>query len=200
MKLNKRNVIANYCVKLNKLLLVILSGVFLSACQLTDHYLFETAEVKGNSNYSSYYLLLKTLTESELQEEIVQQRAQKSQGNTDAEIKLILLHSLPNSPSHNAYTAKSLLNDLLKQDSSYQLNSADQALISLLKDQLNQQLYIFQKLINQELTHDEQLASEHLKEKKQLQKIAALELKVKQLTTKIIQLKKIEQTISDHGQ
>ena len=186
--------------KLNKAFTLVLFSLCLSACQLNDQYSDYTSVASNTVNYGQYYLALKNLSESELQGEITQQQLKKSQGSIEAEINLILLHSIPNSPSHNAYTAKSKLNEQLKLHKSYPLNSADQAFFSLLKDQLNQQLYLFQKLINQELAHDTQMAEHKIKNKKQKNKIAALELTVTQLTKQITQLKKIEQTISGHGQ
>lgn len=186
--------------KLNKAFTLVFFSLCLSACQLNDQYSDYTSVASNTVNYGQYYLALKNLSESELQGEITQQQLKKSQGSIEAEINLILLHSLPNSPSHNAYTAKSKLNEQLKRHKSYPLNSADQAFFSLLKDQLNQQLYLFQKLINQELAHDTQMAEHKINNKKQKNKIAALELTVTQLTKQITQLKKIEQTISGHGQ
>ncbi|WP_274620668.1 hypothetical protein [Colwellia maritima] len=44
------------------------------------------------------------------------------------------------------------------------------------------------------------MSKNRINEKKLLNKIAALEITVAQLTDKIIQLKNIEQTISEHGQ
>lgn len=186
--------------KFNKALTLVFFSLCLSACQLNDRYSDYNSIASNTVNYGQYYLALKNLSESELQGEITQQQLKKSQGSIEAEINLILLHSLPNSPTHNAYTAKSKLNEQLKLHTSYQLNSADQAFIILLKDQLNQQLYLFQKLINQELAHDTQVAEHKINDKKQKNKIAALELTVTQLTQQITQLKKIEQTISGHGQ
>ena len=151
-------------------------------------------------NFGQYYLALKNLTDNELENEIQQQRLKKADGSIEAEINLILLHSLPNSPTHNAYTAKSQLNEQLKLHQNYYLSADDQAFISLLKDQLNQQLYLFQQVINQQLEHDSNMSKNRINEKKQLNTIATLELTVKQLTEKIIQLKNIEQTISEHGQ
>ena len=87
-----------------------------------------------------------------------------------------------------------------KQHNNYQLNLTDQAFMSLLKDQLNQQLFLFQKIINQDLAHDTQAEKYKINDKKQKNRIAELELMVAQLSKQITQLKKIEQTISGHGQ
>lgn len=190
----------NQSFKVNKAIIIMMFSLCVSACQLNNQYSPNKFLATNTVNYGQYYLALKNLSESELQSEITQQRLKKSQGSIEAEINLILLHSLPNSPAHNAYNAKSQLNEQLKAHKNYHLSSADQAFISLLKDQLNQQLFLFQKVINQELTHDTQTAKYRIKEKKQLNKIAELELTVTQLTKQITQLKKIEQTISGHGQ
>lgn len=181
-------------------MLVILISMLVSACQLNNQNPADHDRVANTINYGQYYLALKNLSESELQKEIAQQRVKKSQGSIEAEINLILLHSLPNSPTHNAYNAKSKLNEQLKTHKNYHFSTADQAFIGLLKDQLNQQLFLFQKMINQELAYDAQTATHRLNEKKHLSKITELELMVKQLTKKITQLKKIEQAISEHGQ
>jgi len=186
--------------KLHYVIFSMIISLFLSACQLNNQQLPNNMTATNTVNFGQYYLALKNLSINELQNEIKQQRLKKSQGSIEAEINLILLHSLPNSPTHNAYTAKSQLNEQLKDHKNYYLSSTDQAFISLLKDQLNQQLFLFQKVINQELAHDTETAKYHIKDKKQQNKIAELELTVMQLTEKITQLKKIEQTISEHGQ
>ncbi|WP_159821183.1 hypothetical protein [Colwellia sp. 20A7] len=154
----------------------------------------------NTTSFGQYYLKLKTLSDSELQKEIEEQQAKKREGNIEAGIHLILLYSLPNTSIHNVYSAKSQLNEQLKTYQNYPLSTADQAFIRLLKDQLNQQLFLFQKLINQELAYDTQVTRNRISEKKQFNKIAALELTVTQLTEQITQLKKIEQNISEHGQ
>ncbi|MCW8833865.1 MAG: hypothetical protein OQK09_13005 [Colwellia sp.] len=186
--------------KYQHLILAIVIGFSVSACQLTGETPASNGVVANTINYGQYYLALKNLSESELQKEIAQQRIKKSQGSIEAEINLILLHSLPNSPTHNVYNAKSQLNEQLKTHKNYHFSPADKAFISLLRDQLNQQLYLFQKMINQELAQDKQTAKYRLNEKKHLDKITELELMVEQLTKKITQLKKIEQAISEHGQ
>lgn len=180
-------------------ILVMLLSLCLSACKTTQHSPSKVVAL-NTVNFGQYYLALKNLSDSELESEIQQQRLKKAEGSIEAEINLILLYSLPNSPMHNVYTAKSQLNEQLKLHQNYYLNSDDQAFINLLKDQLNQQLYLFQQVINQQLDYDTQMSKNRINEKKQLNKIAALELTVAQLTDKIIQLKNIEQTISEHGQ
>lgn len=180
-------------------ILIISASLCLGACQNTTNSPSKVVAL-NTVNFGQYYLALKNLSDTELESEIKQQRLKKEEGSIEAEINLILLHSLPNSPTHNVYSAKSQLNEQLKLHKNYYLSSDDQAFIRLLKDQLNQQLYLFQQVINQQLEHDEQMSKNRINEKKLLNKIAALELTVAQLTDKIIQLKNIEQTISEHGQ
>ncbi len=200
MNLAANKFINNHDSTLIKTIFIMVISLCLSACQLNNQNFPNNILVTNTVNFGQYYLALKNLSGSELQPEIELQRQKKSQGSIEAEINLILLHSLPSSPSHNAYTAKSQLNRLLKDHNNYYLSAADEAFISLLKDQLNQQLFLFQKVINQELAHDKQAAKFQLKEKKQSSKIAELESMITQLTKQIEQLKKIEQTISEHGQ
>ena len=183
----------------SKLLLVSVC-LALSACQLTSQQTPSSIMVTNTVNYNQYYLALKNLSEAELLVEIKQQKLKKSQGSIEAEINLLLLHSLPNSPIHNAFNAKSQLNEQLKVHSNYQFSPADRAFITLLKDQLNQQLYLFQQVINQGLTNDKQVEQHQVEKIKQQKVITELESKVAQLTKQITQLKKIEKTINSHGQ
>lgn len=184
------------------LLMSIVFSLSLSACLTTQSATNTPSKVVALNtvNFGQYYLALKNLSDTELEDEIKQQQIKKAEGSIEAEVNLILLYSLPNSPTHNVYTAKSKLNEQLKQHKNYYLNADDQAFMQLLKDQLNQQLYLFQQVINQQLEHDAQMSKNLISEKKLHNKIAALELMVEQLSEKIIQLKNIEQTISEHGQ
>ena len=148
-------------------------------------YLTETS----TANFGQYYLDLHALTDNTLLAEAKEQEAAAKLGDINAGIYLILLYSLPNSPIQNVYKAKSTLNDQLKMHPGYQFSQGDHAFIILLKDQLNQQLYLLQKLINYELSQ-----SQHVKLTNDLN------IKINRLTEKITQLKKIEQAISEHGQ
>lgn len=199
MNLTLSHIKINRNIKCYRLITIILCCLCISACQ-NNQYSANGIIAANTVNLGQYYLYLKNLSPSELQKEIDQQRLKKTEGSIEAEINLMLLYSLPNSPIHNVYTAKSQLNKQLKTHENYYLSPESQAFIRLLKDQLNQQLFLFQKLINQELAHDKQMAKHRISDKKHRNKIAALELTVTQLTKQITQLKKIEQTISDHGQ
>lgn len=162
----------------------------ISGCQLTNS---SNAEY---SYYGSYYLWIKSLDNDELIEEINSQQQKELAGDKAAEYHLLLLHSLPSSPIHNPYTAKSKLNQqALIEDAQTQFNVSDLAFIIMLRDQLNQQLLILNKLINKEKANTEN--------KKQLevqqQSIEKLEQRSQKLQQQIIQLKKIERSINDHG-
>jgi len=189
----------NGCLSISRLISLILVIIFVSACQLNNTDNYKEIFAANTVNYGQYYLTLKKLSKSELLLEIKRQKLKKSQGSIEAEINLLLLFSLPNSPIHNAYSAKSQLNEQLKKHASYLFSSADQAFVTLLKDQLNQQLYLFQQLIEQEIEHNKQSAKHLANQKYQNNKNAELKLKVNELTNQINQLKKIEQAINEHG-
>ncbi|MCI2285213.1 hypothetical protein L3081_19825 [Colwellia sp. MSW7] len=119
--------------------LIISASLCLGACQNTTNSPSKVVAL-NTVNFGQYYLALKNLSDTELETEIKQQRLKKEEGSIEAEINLILLHSLPNSPTHNVYSAKSQLNEQLKLHKNYYLSSDDQAFIRLLKDQLNQRI------------------------------------------------------------
>jgi len=165
-------------------LLIIFMLLPLSGCQLL-----------GDSNskevdFSHYYIWIKSLNDEEVEQEIIQQKSNKNFGYAAADIHLIMLYSLPNSPIHNPYTAKTILNDYpLAPYSESTFSDTDLAFIVMLKDQLNQQLLILKQLENYKGVYQ------------QSKKVNAVqELKINQLNKQIIQLKKIEKTISKRGQ
>lgn len=163
----------------------------LAGCQS----LYQTQASMNTSNYGSYYLWIKSLSKEELGEEIRRQQEKSKQGNEQAEMQLLILHSLPNSPIHNPYTAKSKLNQHELAPDSAQFNVSDFAFIVMLKDQLNQQLLVLNKLIL-----NEKLALETLKQVElQQQSIEQLESQSKKLKEQIKQLKNIEKSINEHG-
>jgi hypothetical protein len=162
------------------------------------------------TSYGQYYLWLKSLNREELQQEIIQQKRNLSLNNTDAELHLLLIHALPNSPIHNPYTAKALLNTFQLQYISSRYNSENLAFITMLRDQLNEQLLTLEKLSNTLKTGKEnQVIQSLLHRENNEQKLVQSELKkdnqlykqsIKRLKQQIIQLKKIEQTINNHEQ
>lgn len=165
-------------------LLTILLLFSLSGCQLLD----ESSNKK--TDFSHYYLWIKSLNEAEVAEEIVKQKGNIQSGYAHADVQLLMLYSLPNSPIHNPYTAKSMLNNYsLTPSIEASFSTADLAFIVMLKDQLNQQLLLLEKITNYRGVY------------KQAKKLnAAQELQIHKLKKQIIQLKKIEKTISKRGQ
>lgn len=170
--------------------LILIAIMIVSGCQLTNKSPLSTP------TYGHYYLWLKSLSEEELLQEIDQQKQNELAGHTESEVYLLLLHALPKSPIHNPYTAKSMLNQFQLQYIESRYNPTNLALITLLRDQLNEELLSLQKL--EETTEQYKLLQIELtniqtdnndKSKKLLQ-----------LQQQIIQLRKIENTINEHGQ
>ncbi|MFT5755889.1 MAG: hypothetical protein ACI9LM_000601 [Alteromonadaceae bacterium] len=148
------------------------------------------------TSYGQYYLWLKSLNQDELQQEIIQQKHNLTVNNSDAELYLLLIHALPNSPIHNPYTAKALLNTFQLQYISSRYHSENLAFITMLRDQLNEQLLTLEKLNNaQNKDKENKLIQRSLHQKQQLHQQS-----IKRLKQQIIQLKKIEQTINNHEQ
>lgn len=163
----------------------------LSGCQLLD----------GSNNekvdFSHYYLWIKTLNDEEITQEITQQQSDKELGYSKADVQLIMLYSLPNSPIHNPYTAKTLLNDYpLPPYQNNSLSTSDLAFIVMLKDQLNQQLLLLKQITNYKGAYQQAKKVDTV----QQVKINQLNMQIEQLNKQIIQLKKIEKTISERGQ
>jgi hypothetical protein len=129
-------------------IVIVTLAIFVSGCQTTS----PISEAAPNSlNYSHYYLWLKTLDNKQLiAEEQIQKtvNTNKSQIEVDVDTalvnqgKLILIYSLSNSTLHQPYKAKRLLNSYLLSEHS--LNKDNLAFISLLRDQLNTQLFLLQ--------------------------------------------------------
>ena len=125
----------------NTMLVFFITLLLLSGCQLTkkhDNY---------GTSYGEYYLTLQQLSQQQLAEEITkQQKSVESQEKKitqvdyDAQIKLLLLYSLPKSPIYNSFNAKSLLNELKSENNNTafaNIEPSEQAFFSLLRDQLN---------------------------------------------------------------
>jgi len=161
-----------------------------TSCQLINQ------PTKLMTSYGQYYLWLKSLTQEELQQEILQQKQNLTTNKIDTELHLLLIHALPNSPIHNPYTAKALLNTFQQGYISTRYNSENLAFITMLRDQLNEQLLTLDKLAKTSLINKKNQSKIKLIDKKNL----IQQQTVKRLTQQIIQLKKIEQTINEHGQ
>ena len=113
-----------------------------------------------------------------------------------ANMQLIMLYSLPNSPIHNPYTAKAQLNNYSLESHEHSVfNASDLAFVIMLKDQLNQQLLILEELNNYKGAYKQ---SKNLIAVQQIE-ISEAKKTITQLNKKIIQLKKIEKAISEHG-
>jgi hypothetical protein len=173
-----------------KILLIIFTFSFLlSGCQVL------TNANKDTVGFTHYYLWIKSLNDEEIIQEIKHQKSNKELGLVKTDIQLIMLHSLPNSPIHNPYTAKTKLNDYqLGPNEETVFNTTDLAFVVMLKDQLNQQLLILESLNNYKGAYTQ---SNHLIDTQQSD-IALAKQKISQLNKKIIQLKKIEKAISKH--
>ena len=172
--------IEDVCIPVLSILLLLT----LSGCQLLD------SSHNKKADFSHYYLWIKSLNEDEVGQEIIKQKSNIQLGYAQADVQLIMLYSLPNSPVHNPYTAKAMLNDYpLTPYTEASFSATDLAFIVMLKDQLNQQLLLLEKITNYKGVY------------KQAKKLnAAQELKINKLNKQIIQLKKIEKTISKRGQ
>ena len=189
-----------------KLLFSIIFICTIPACELISN---STPAPTRVPTYGDYYLWLKTLDNDELLQEIEQQNKNKEVKSPDADIYVMLLHSLPKSPIYNPYTAKSILNKLQLQYVESRYNPTNLALMTLLKDLLNEQLLTIHKYTNVELdlkNSNNMLSSVQQssgeKSKKLLendQTIKALEQQVELLKEQINQLHRIEKNINEHG-
>ena len=172
-----------------QVIVALLVSLSLFGCQLTT-------QESNYSQYGSYYLWIKSLEQKALLEEIKKQQQLEQQGMPTAEFHLLLLHSLPQSPIHNPYTAKSALNrEALLEQARSRFNVEDYAFIVMLKDQLNQQLLLLNRLIERE-NRVKESSQQILMQQQNLEK---LEQKSAKLQQQIEQLKAIEQSINERG-
>jgi predicted transposase YbfD/YdcC len=190
----------------NKNLLVIFTLALLSilsGCQLLKK---TTADITVESkvfDYTQYYLSLVTLTDSQLADKVRQHQlvlfesneavTQNKMNNNDAiqwQLKSVLFFSLPHSSVHNPFTAKSILNKLSLIDlKNSDITEADFAFYNMLKIQLNEQVLRLNDL------SQAKKALNAIKEASVQQ-----QQQFKALQQQILQLKKIEHTINEHGQ
>jgi hypothetical protein len=185
---------ANFRQSLLKTIPLVLALLLFSGCQLT------MKDLSNNTSYGEYYLTLRQLTPLQLSEEVNKQQAKvmhqskaSNLNDYDAKIKLLLLYCLPASPIYNSFNAKALLNEMHSGDDNTafaDITPSDQALFSLLRDQLNQQLLMRNRLLA------EQKAQRALALKQQ----QALTEQVQLLEQTIKQLKNIEQAIDKRAQ
>ncbi|ARD43769.1 hypothetical protein [Colwellia sp. PAMC 21821] len=187
-----------------------------SACELT------TKHDITRTSYGEYYMTLQQLTPQQLIEEVSKQQINvdsKSNKHTkvdyDAQIKLLLLYSLPKSPIYNSFHAKMLLNELNSEHNTSafaDFTPDDEALFSLLHDQLNQRLLmrnrllaLQKELLNEQLNEQQQREVKLQQSAKQQQQSAKQQQQhlieqVKLLEQTIKQLKSIEQAIDKRDQ
>ncbi|MBA6223396.1 MULTISPECIES: hypothetical protein [unclassified Colwellia] len=172
--------------------------LLLSGCQLM------TKHDNSSTSYGEYYLILQQLNQQQLTNEVSKQQKtlekptkKNSQMHYDAQIKLLLLYSLPTSPIYNVFNAKVLLNELNSEDENAALaniNPSDQAFISLLRDQLNQCLLMRSRLLAQQQELQQAQRQQAIKQQETLIE------QVKLLEQTIKQLKNIEQAIDKRDQ
>jgi predicted transposase YbfD/YdcC len=190
----------------NKNLLVIFTLALLSilsGCQLLKKTTPDITVESKVFDYTQYYLSLVTLTDSQLADKVRQHQlvlfesneavTQNKMNNNDAiqwQLKSVLFFSLPHSSVHNPFTAKSILNKLSLIDlKNSDITEADFAFYNMLKIQLNEQVLRLNDL------SQAKKALNAIKEASVQQ-----QQQFKALQQQILQLKKIEHTINEHGQ
>lgn len=140
---------------------------------------------------SQYYSWIKGLEPEQLASEITLQQNRKAKQHQDASLYLLLLHSLPSSTIHNPYTAKSMLNNGEFNQYIYStVSSNDLAFVTMLRDQLNQQLLLLQA----QQQNDNQASTQISKLKMQL---TMHQQAMQSLEEKLNQLKSIERQLSE---
>ena len=188
IKTNKNLLKGRRLIKHSTILLWLLIGC--SGCQLTQKPPIE-------DQYSHYYLWIKSLSSNELLNESIKQKQNISGGYYNAEVNLAMLYALPKSPLYNPYTAKTKLNQLtLQPNQAVQISSTNFGFITMMKDQLNQQILTLNKLLLTKQALQEHQAT--LKGKVTEHK--TLMLKSLKLKQQIIQLKNIELDINEQEQ
>ncbi|NMP30205.1 hypothetical protein HII17_01410 [Thalassotalea sp. M1531] len=163
----------------------------LSGCSqmFSQHQRSSSATLKPN--LGQYYQWIKSLEAEQLNSEIILQQQRKADGIENAKLYLLMLHSLPSANIFNPYTAKSMLNDGAFNQYIYStVSSEDLALITLLRDQLNQQLLLIQEHKQLIDKNNQVIAKTNLQ-------LAMHQKAIAQLNQKIAQLKAIETQLSN---
>ena len=183
---------ANLVIFLQLMLAIFL--IVLSGCQSTrDSRNIENSDI----NYGQYYLLLSQFSEKQLMDELhhlktLPLKKTKIHGNEltiEWQLKSVLVYALPKSPIHNPFTAKSKLNQLpLAALDTVILKPADIAFFGMLKEQLNQQILLLNRLTLAKNSHDK-IQQAYLKQ----------QIEFQHLQQQIMQLKKLEANINEHG-
>lgn len=160
----------------------------LSACQLTNPM---SKDSGSSTEYSQYYICLKSLEKNEvLAEETKHKDLIKKQIEDDgfSQGKLILIYSLPNTPLHNPYKAKRLLNEHLLANNT--MSKENLAFTMLLKDQLNTQLHLLSSQEKSKKIFNE-------KNKENEKNIEELNQQLDHVNHQLMLLKQIDQNIND---
>lgn len=165
-------------------------ALILAGCQLLTEFRQEITTNKPSLH--QYYLWLKQLPQQQLVLETQSIKKAVENDELNAELKLLMIYSLPSSPIHNPYNAKAILN---KKSKTIDEQEQDKVLLVILRDQLNEQLLILQQLAIEE----EQLKTAERRIIKQQQAIIELEQTVATLASQIEQLKAIEHSINNRG-
>jgi hypothetical protein len=187
MKINDRLSTSSNLLKLVMTLCILIIN---TGCQSTHN-------GSVDSQYSQYYLWIKSLSLNELLDETNKQKNNIASGYFSAEVNLAMLYALPNSPIYNPYTAKTKLNKLAPNPlQAVQISSTDFGFITMMKDQLNQQILTLNKLL---LTEQKSQKSKAILEGNNIEH-DALRVQFLKLKQQIKQLKKIELDINEQEQ
>ena len=169
---------------------IILLANLSSACQITA----PVTDITQNSvKYSQYYLGLKNLNNKQLLLEEQKQHTLMADQLKDKALsqgKLILIYSLPNPIVYQPYKAKRLLNEHLLASNT--LGKENLAFTVLLRDQLNNQLHLLEKITLSEQNLIKQSNTQH-------KIIEQLNQQLEHVNQQLMLLKKIDQNINDRG-
>jgi hypothetical protein len=170
--------------------LIILLANLLSACQITAPV---TDTTQNSVKYSQYYLGLKTLNNKQLLLEEHKQHTLMADQLKDKALsqgKLILIYSLPNPIVYQPYKAKRLLNEHLLASNT--LGKENLAFTVLLRDQLNNQLHLLEKITLSEQNLIKQSNTQH-------KIIEQLNQQLEHVNQQLMLLKQIDQNINERG-
>lgn len=169
---------------------IILLANLSSACQITAPV---TDTTQNSVKYSQYYLGLKTLNNKQLLLEEHKQHTLMTDQLKDKALsqgKLILIYSLPNPVVYQPYKAKRLLNEHLLASNT--LGKENLAFTVLLRDQLNNQLHLLEKITLSEQNLIKQSNTQH-------KIIEQLNQQLEHVNQQLMLLKQIDQNINERG-
>lgn len=180
----------------------LLASLILSGCVITQD------SSNQSANLAAYYLWLTQLTPEQLEQEFNLQKERSANEKSSAKLPLAILYSYPEASFHNPYTAKSILNQYTTPNSESINNSIvhlpaeDLAFLSMLKEQLNQQLLALQSIVGKE--QKIHLMSQKIKQQSKANEvlkntIKEHKLKLTTLKEQLAQLKTIENEINKRG-